>query len=254
LVKVKEWDDRQAQEDNMKLTLDKVGVQETIRKSSATSYGLSLVVGLPFPAEVGNRIRHIQRQLEALLPGRFTWYPPDHLHATLYAPLRGRYRDFPALQREELPSNLQGFTDDLVNFFAQRQPFSLELAGVHVTDEGSVMVGGGAFTQQLASNLQRYPELDSPKGLRGLHVTIGFFNTDRPFTKDEERMCIEMALTQFMEVPVGRVMIWRVWLVHYANRTLNRIVGKIPFTLGQANTLTGERLLQELGIAILSHV
>jgi hypothetical protein len=40
----------------------------------------------------------------------------------------------------------------------------------------------------------------------------------------------------------------KVWLVHYANRTLDRIVGKVPFTLGRTNALTVEQLLQELGI------
>jgi hypothetical protein len=41
----------------------------------------------------------------------------------------------------------------------------------------------------------------------------------------------------------------QVWLVHYANRTLDRIVGRISLTLGQTNFLTAERLLRELGIA-----
>ena len=39
----------------------------------------------------------IQQQLESLATGRFTEYDLDHLHATLVASLRGRYRDFPPL-------------------------------------------------------------------------------------------------------------------------------------------------------------
>jgi hypothetical protein len=232
----------------MKLTFVEAKVRQTIRKNTATSYGLTLVVGLPFPAEIGNRIWHIQGQLEALAPGCFTWYGLDHLHATLLAPLRGRYRDSPPLQREELMADLQGFIQSLIDFFAQHQPFSLELAGVHVTAEGFVMVGENTLVQQLASNLRRYPEFDSPKHLRGLHVAIGYLNTGRPFATDEESVRFEMALAQLTEAPVGRVMVQQIWLVHYANRTLNRIVGKVPFTLGQTNTLDDENLLQELGI------
>jgi hypothetical protein len=43
----------------------------------------------------------------------------------------------------------------------------------------------------------------------------------------------------------------QVWLVHYANRMLNRIVGRVPLTLGQANSLTVENLLRELGVAVM---
>ena len=58
-------------------------------------------------------------------------------------------------------------------------------------------------------------------------------------------------LAQFKDVPFGKMLVQQVWLVHYANRTLDQILGKVPFTLGQANVITGERLLRELGIAIM---
>jgi hypothetical protein len=233
----------------MRLILAEEKVRQTIRKNTAASYGLSLVIGLPFPAEIRNRVGHIQGQLETLAPGRFTWYGVEHLHATLVAPLRGRYREGSPLGREELPADLQGFTDDLVNLFAQRQPFALELAGVHITPEGFVMVGENILVGQLASTLLRYPELDQPKHLKGLPVAIGFFNAVRPFASDEEQACFETALARFRDTPVGQVTVGQVWLVHYANRTLSRIVGKVAFTLGRTNDLAAERLLRELDIA-----
>ena len=70
----------------MELALNEARVQQTIRKNTATSYGLTLVVGLPFPSEIGNRVRRIQEHLETLAPGRLTWYGLDQLHATLVAP------------------------------------------------------------------------------------------------------------------------------------------------------------------------
>jgi hypothetical protein len=231
----------------MKLTLVEKKIQQTIRKNTATSYGLTLVTGLPFPTQIGHQVQDIQQQLETLAPGRFTWYALDHLHATLVAPLRGRYRDSPPLQREELPANLQSFTQDLATFFAQHQPFALVLAGVHISENGFVLVGENTFEQQLASALQRFPELDKPKSLKGFHVAIGFCNTSWPFAKDEQA-AIETALSKIEDTPIGSMEVRQVWLVHYANRTLNRIIGKVPFTLGQTNALTAEYLLQGLGI------
>jgi len=225
-------------------------VRATIRKNTATSYGLALIIGLPFQPEICNAIQRVQRQLEALVPARFTWYDRDHLHATLVASLRGRYREHPPLQREQLPSDLDGFTRDLGDFFARLQPFPLELSGVHITEEGSVMVAENTPMQQLASRLRRYPELDQPKHLKGLHVAIGFLNTCRPFSTEEERRHFEEGFAQIMDIPIGRMMVRQVWLVHYANRTLNRIIGRVPFTLGCSNSLTAERLLQDLGVSV----
>lgn len=233
----------------MKLTLIEQKVQQTIRKNMATSYGLTLVIGLPFPPEISTRIQSLQQRLEALAPGRFIWYGLDHLHATLVAPLRGRYRNFPPLQREELPADLQSFTQDLTAFFTQRQPFILELAGVHIADSGFVLVGENTFEQHLTSTLRGYPELDKPKHLKGLHVAIGFCHAHHAFGTEEEAVPFETALPQLVDVSIGSMTVQQVWLVHYANRTLNRIVGKVPFALGQANALSVERLLRELGIS-----
>jgi hypothetical protein len=234
----------------MALPLAEERVQETIQKNTTTSYGLTLVIGLPFPAEISHRIRHIQEQLEILVPGRFTWYGLHHLHATLVAPLRGRYRDVPPLQREELPASLQDFAQDLANFFTQRSPFSLELAGVSITNEGLIVTRENTLVRQMASNLRKYPRLDPSKHSGGLHVTIGFLNTSRPFVTDEEQARFEIALSQLIDIPIGWMIVQQVWLVHYANRTLDRIIGKVRFTLGESNILTVERLLRELNIAV----
>lgn len=234
-----------------KLILVEEKIRQTLCKNTTISFGLTLVVGLPFPAEIRARIQRIQEQLEALAPGRFTWYGADHLHATLVAPLRGRYREQPPLGREELPADLPGFTRDLGDFFAQQRPFSLELAGARVTPEGLIIIAENTLTRQLASSLQAYPELDRPKHHKGLHVNIGFFNTVRPFDTNEEQSRFELGLAQLVNAPVGLVRAQQVWLVHYANRTLNRIIGKTPFTLGRANDLGVERLLRELGITAL---
>jgi len=232
----------------MKSTLNPTKVQHTIQKNTATSYGLTLVTGTPFPVEISTRVQHIQTQLDALAPGCFTWYGLDHLHATLVAPLRGRYRDAPPLQRDELPADLEGFVQDLSNFFAGHEPFLLDLAGVHLTTSGFVLLGEKTMVGQLSSSLRRYPELDPPKHAPGLHVAIGYLNTERPFAIDEEMRQFELVLAEIRDTPVGRVLVKQVWLVHYANRTLDQIVGRVPFTLGKANAITVGRLLRELGI------
>jgi 2'-5' RNA ligase len=232
----------------MNLHLVEEEIQRTVAKNAATSYGLTLAIGLPFPAEVCARIQYVQQQLETSLPGRFAWYGMHHLHATLLAPLRGRYRERPPLRREELPADLQRFAHDLAALFSQCPPFPLALAGVSISTAGLVMVHEKTLVRQLSSRLQCYPELDRPKRLTGLHVTIGFLQA--PVTSTE-RSEIERALSQLREVPIGSMTVRRAWLVHYANRTLSRIVGQVSFILGRDNALDAGRLLQELGVIAL---
>lgn len=233
----------------MKLTLIEAKIQETLRKNRAVSYGLTLVAGLPFPANITTQIQAVQGRLEGLLPDRFAWYGPEQLHVTLFAPLRGRYRESPLLQRTELPANLDGFANDLNIFFGQQPPFSLALAGVRLTPEGNVLITEKSLAQQLAAGLQKYPELDLPKHLRGRQVVIGYFNTGRPFASaEEEARLADRGLIQMADISIGQMTVRRVWLVHYANRTLNRVVGKVGFDLGQPNSITAARLIEALGI------
>ena len=65
---------------SVKLVLIEEQTRQTIYKNTATSYGLTLVIGLPFPAAIRKQIQNVQNQLDALAPGRFTWYGTDHLH------------------------------------------------------------------------------------------------------------------------------------------------------------------------------
>jgi hypothetical protein len=223
-------------------------VRTTVRKNTATSYGLTLVAGLPFPAKISSQIRRVQEQLDLLTPGQCTWYGADHLHTTLNAPLRGRYREQPPLQRSELPSDLQGCIQDLNVFFAQRAPFPLHLAGVRITADGSMLIGEDTLMRQLAATLRTYPEIDHPKHIGGLHVVIGFLHTHQPFLSAEASKRFERKLAGLSNITIGQVTVQRVWLVHYAKRTLSHIVGKVPFTLGQVNHMTSEELMRALGI------
>lgn len=232
----------------MNLFFAREKIRTAIWQSTATSYGLTLVIGLPFPYTICSRIQHIQDQLDTLAPGGFTWYDRDHIHATLVALLRGRYREAPPLRREELPSDLEDFTSDLGNLSTKLQPFPLELANVEITDEGFVMIAASGPIPNLSFTFQKYPKLDRPKQNHGLHVTIGYLKTQELFASDEERERFREGFSQIMHTHVGQIMVQQVWLVHYANRTLNRIIGKIAFDLGRPNSLTAERLLGSLGI------
>lgn len=232
----------------MRLNLVTEQVQNTIRKNTVTSYGLTMVVGLPFPSEICRGIRDVQEQMEAVLPRRFAWYREEQLHATLIAPLRGRYRDLPPLQPDELPADIERFTQELGICFAHSQPFPFELVGVRIGSDGLVVVSEKTLTRQLASVLIRHSRLDQPKYLRSLHVAIGFLNTIQPFATDEEWARLETTLAKLNDVPIGQAVIDRVWLVHYANRTLSQIVGQVSFALGQPNPLTAENLLRGLAV------
>lgn len=229
----------------MELKLTNEKVRATISKNNATSFGLTLIAGLPFSPEIGQQV---QRQLEALAPDRFTWYGPEQLHTTLVAPLRGRYREGPPLHRAELPSDLDGFISDLAGFCAQIEPFMLDLVGVQCTEDGFVVVSENTPLRRLAASFRRHPELDRPKYDHGLHVAIGYLNSQPADLSKVERARLEAGFAQIVDAPIGRVAIDRLWLAHYASRTLSRIVGKVAFPLGQPQYLTSAQLLEQLNI------
>jgi hypothetical protein len=223
-------------------------VLANIHRNTTTSYGLTLVVGLPFPPEFAARIGQLQHGLEALAPGRFIWYTQGQLHATLLAPLRGRYRAGPPLRRAELPADLPGLIADFGDILAETAPFALRFAGVEITEDGSLILKEDTMVQRLVSRLRWYPELDPPKYGRGLHIAIGFVNKYPFLTHRDEEQQFKAGFAQMTDTPIGALTIQHVWLVHYANRTLSTIVGKTQFTLGQASPITTEQLLSDLGI------
>lgn len=236
----------------MTFVLDPTRMQTTLDKNLATSYGLTLVVGLPFPRPVLVRVAQLREQIDALLPGRFRWYALEHLHATVMAPLRGRYRDAPPLRCEDLPADLAGFVEVLNTCFSALQPFTLELDRLLLTPDGRMLALGpdaGQVRQRVAERLASFPGLDQPKDLDGWHVTLGYLQTPTPFATEAERADFQVGWAELQTSLPGVVVVDRVWLVHYANRTLSRIVGKAPL-LGQTNTLTPDSLLAALGIAL----
>jgi len=235
----------------MTLVLDPKRMRTTLNKNLATSYGLTLVVGLPFPQPVLVRAARLREQVETLLPGRFRWYAPDHLHATVMAPLRGRYREEPPLQRNELPADLNSLVNALNNCFSALQPFSLELESLYLTPDGQVLALGsdpGQVRRRVAERLSTVPGLGRPEGLDNWHVTLGYLQTSAPFYVEPEHARCEADWIKLLTRSLGTVAVDRVWLAHYAERTLNRIVGKVPLFLGRLNALTYDGFLTTLGI------
>ena len=234
------------------LHFDKERIELNIGKNKANSYGLTLVAAFPPPPAVCNSIQRIQHKLEQLLPQCFTWYARDWLHVTLLALLRGRYRDHPPLQRAELPADVEGFARDLSEMFGQLQPFSLKLSGLTFTRGGLVLVDVNDAIQireQLAHPLRHHARLDPPQHPEHLHVTIGYCSVPSPFRTDEEQMAFQTGVARIEAADLGTIEVERVWLVHYANRTLSHVIGKVPFVLGRATSLPVDDLLATLGIS-----
>jgi hypothetical protein len=223
-------------------------VATTFYKNTTTSYGLTLVAGLPLPEAIGDRIQQVQAQLETLAPQGFSWYGIEQLHTTLLAPLRGRYRAAPALGRDELPAHFEAFLHDLSECCTQQPPLSLLLAGVRVTEDGAVVVHEQTLMQRLAARLSRHPKLDRPKYAGGLYVVIGYLQSANLFASEAERVRFYEELRRHAEIPIGTMTIHQVWLVHYRNRTLSRIVGKVSLWLGRPNQLDMQHVLDALGI------
>lgn len=235
----------------MTFDLDPKRMQAILDKNLATSYGLTLVVGLPFPMPVLEQVAQLREQIETLLPGRIIWYEPHHLHATLLAPLRGRYREGPPLQRSELPADIDGLVDALNCCFRALSPFVLRLDGLHLAPDGRLLSLGSdpdQVRQQVAGRLASFPGLDRPKELDDWHITLGYLQTPAPLIDETEQIGFEAGRTMFRSGPLGALTADRVWLVHYADRTLSRVVGKASLLLGRSNGLTADSLLRDLGI------
>ncbi len=230
------------------LELDENLVRATISKNAAASYGLTIVGGLPFPDAMTAHVLDAQQILEAAAPNRFRWYTAQQLHATLYAPLRGRYRAAPALRLDELPGDLDRFVGDLLQAARKLEPFVLDMAGARLTAEGFVMAFERTTEHPFIVGLHQYVELDTPKTVRGLHVAIGALERPEWSAPQLGSSRLRHVLDRLLDEPLGSVVVDRVWLVHYARRTLDRIVGKVPFMLGQDNSMAAERLLRDLGI------
>lgn len=237
------------QQKSTHLLVNREKFQESMQRNAETSYGLTLTIGLPFPDDICLRIKDIQNRLERLSPEKFAWYQREQLHATVVAPLRGRYRETPPLQRDELPTDLEGFVRDVNALFNSVQPFRLKLAHVTITEDGLVVVAGNATIEKSAFHLPGYAELDQPKHPHGgWYVTIGAVRTTELFASEEEQHTFERDFEFMRNRTIGRTTIAHVWLVHYAHRTLSRIMGKALFTLGGANAWEAEQLLETLSV------
>ena len=224
------------------------------QRNAAAGYGLTLVAGLPLPHAITREVLAAQAQIEGMFPGRFIWYRASHLHVTLRALLRTRYRAAPPLNRAELPDDLAGFATGLGDLFAQVVPFSLEIGSAHLDEEGVLLLdvhNGLSARARITSWLQNYPEFDPPKHPQDhLHISVGYLRESSDthpasqLTETLQSLLYDTCISATVQTQVEQV-----WLVHYANRTLNRILGKVPLNLGRPNRLTASGLLEALRIA-----
>jgi hypothetical protein len=235
----------------MAFDVDPERLQATLTKSLSTSFGLTLVMGLPFAQPILDRAARLADAIDDLLPGLFCWYEPNHLHATMMAPLRGQYREGPPLQGNELPADLDGFAETLNDCFAALPPFPMGLETLHLATDGRMLAFGAdpaRVRQRVAECLALFSGLDSPKDLEGWHVALGYLQSPTPFATEAEQTTFEAGWAKLQASSLGSMVVDRVWLVHYADRRLRRIVGRAPLLLGRPNALTADSLLVALGI------
>jgi hypothetical protein len=222
-------------------------------KNAATSYGLTLVAGLPLPLVISEQVKCIQQSIDEAAPGRLEWYPTAHLHITLAALLRGRYRDGPPLAWRELPADLPGFVENLMGTFAHMAPFSVRLGCLHLNSDGILALEARDETgvrDQIVMRLCNYPELDLEKPSQDpLHVSIGYLCAPTVECSAEAPVeVLQCRLANISTRSIGAFAVDRVWLVHYSNRTLNRILGRMPFRLGHPRQVSVKHFLEALQI------
>jgi 6-phosphofructokinase 1 len=235
-----------AQQATSPITINPDEVYTTIHKNSVSSYGLTLVAGMPFPATISEQIKEKQERLDRCAPDRFIWYSSDHLHITLVPLVRGRYREAQPVRSTELAADLPNYICRLNSALSQVQPFTLALGCPTITPGGSVIIKVSETTQRIVPALRQSLALDQPPANVHLHISIGYLNTPMLFNEEAEQQRFEEGYAYLSECPLGGFTVEQIWLVHYANRMLNRIVGKIPLTLGQPDQLTVDQLLENL--------
>jgi hypothetical protein len=79
-------------------------------------------------------------------------------------------------------------------------------------------------------------------------VTVGYLATPSPFASEAERAGFEAGLARLQAGSPSAMEVHQVWLVHYADRTLDRIVGRIPLPVGSPIGLTSDYILTRLAI------
>lgn len=233
----------------MKITFDTDKVKELIRKNENTSYGLTLVAGLPLPKKISRALLQCQKNLETALPGRFAWYKEENMHVTLRPLLRGRYRDHPHLQFNEIPQPVDDFFHDLQMTVALWQPICLHFLGSYLTESGALYIDVAPITLPFARLDDHYPDLFHPNPLERWHISVGYWHSAEQEYSSADRKCLSHIIGQLGQQAIGKMIARRVWLVHYSNRQLNRFIGKVTLPLGVPPVHNTESILRALHIS-----
>ncbi len=171
-------------------------------------------------------------------------------HITLYAPLRSRKREYPPLCQHELPTDLDNFLVAMSNCLMSVSPFTIKFSEVNLTPIEHIVIqvkGITAVKSSLIKALTPFLGTDVPKSdPKRIHGTIGYLYT-LPTIADTKRL--KDALAQINQAHISHMLVEQIWLVHYAHRTLNQVVGKIPFILGEPKPISTHHFLQALSIA-----
>lgn len=235
----------------MDLTIDEARIQRMLRKNQATSYGLTLVVGLPFAQAFQERATALQEELEKVAAGAFAWYQPAQMHATVYAPKRGDYARSGPLRGEEIPG-LDAYLAHLAGHYAQLAPFAAQMGTPTLTPDGVLIFHE---VQGIARPTPPPPAmppawLDQPKHSGGgLVCSIGYLRQPERLQAAETRAAISETLAAASGQGATAAPIERVWLVHYRTRTLGNIVGRLAFPLGQRQEMERAQMCAALGLA-----
>jgi hypothetical protein len=153
------------------------------------------------------------------------------------------------LARQELPPDLDTFAAALKHCVAELAPFTINLGSTHLSPVGHLIIrtdGAAAAKAHLIKTFAPILGAAAPKDSPDrIHGTIGYLHK---LPTEVERVHLQEALTQINRTEIGRMTVKQIWLVHYAHRILNDIVGKLPLLLGQANSVTVPSFLQALQI------
>lgn len=235
----------------MDLKVDAARGQRMREKNQARSYGLTLVVGLPFAPALMDRAAALQAEVEKAAAGVFCWYQPRQIHATVYAPRRGDYERAGPLRREELPG-LEIYLEHLAAYYGQLSPFVARMGAPQLTVDGALIFRemSGVARPTPAPPARPLSWLDQPKHSGGgLVCSTGYLRQPEKLQQAGTEAAISQAIATDGARGETATPIERVWLVHYSSRTLDAIEGQLAFTLGRKLEMDAAAMCAALGLA-----
>jgi hypothetical protein len=188
-----------------------------LAQNTRTSYGLTLVLGCPLPADVLENIESLKDRYGLIASNHIDFGRPEAYHLTVYGLKRSRATPY---TRQELDPVLSGLDRVLHRELGSVSGIRVRLSGPVVADGGAVLVLGqpDANLVRLRAAIARLAGVDPLKSPSS-HITIGQFT--KPFGSARACRRAMEEVEALRDFPMGNLLVGELRLVYYRHRLLH---------------------------------